>query len=291
MTEKPEAEILRRFAKFAADASPHLGPVREPDVAIVASQALHYSALDWLAYEAEMKSMRALAYYCRVPPRVVWENRLAELGSPRLVIVPSAHVLSDAAWDQLIESARGGASVLLSGPVERDAYWRPRGRLAALGLAAEVAPIHFQRGEIRIGEMKIAVVFDAQRQAYAEALALPRGETYLEIAVGRGRLFVVALPVEMAEGLEAAAQVYTHALRRAGVEPPFTGAFPSPGVLIHAQQMEASSLYLIVSESAQKETIAIRDTASGARIEMQIEPGRARLLLIDRKTGARLAEH
>ncbi|HKM89730.1 MAG TPA: hypothetical protein VJX29_03870 [Candidatus Acidoferrales bacterium] len=38
-----------------------------PQVTLVSSQALQYSALNWLALDAQMQAVRALEYACRVP--------------------------------------------------------------------------------------------------------------------------------------------------------------------------------------------------------------------------------
>src|SRR5437763_11613053 len=65
-TEKPEAAVMRNFAKFAAALSPHLHAPQQAQVAIIASQSAQYSALADLQIEAQRKSARALAYYARL---------------------------------------------------------------------------------------------------------------------------------------------------------------------------------------------------------------------------------
>ncbi|MBI3483648.1 MAG: hypothetical protein HY012_00640, partial [Acidobacteria bacterium] len=97
-TEKPEAEVLRKFAAFATAASGSLSRPEDPPVTIVTSQAFQYSALNWLALEAQTKAVRALHSYCRVPGAVLAENQLARLGNPRLVILPSPHALHEESW-------------------------------------------------------------------------------------------------------------------------------------------------------------------------------------------------
>src|SRR5437660_5049423 len=65
-TERPEATLLRNFAKVANSLSPFLAnpqrPAVAPVVAIVTSQAAQYSAISDLQIEAQRKAVRALAY-------------------------------------------------------------------------------------------------------------------------------------------------------------------------------------------------------------------------------------
>ena len=79
-----------------------------PEVAIVTSQVTQYSPLEHLEIEAQQKSLRALNYVCGMPAYVISENQLAQSANghfaslpreelPKLVILPSAHALSDEA--------------------------------------------------------------------------------------------------------------------------------------------------------------------------------------------------
>ena len=93
-TEKPEATVLRAFATFSKSASAHLVNPQLPSVAIITSQAAQFSVLADLQIEAQRKSVRALAYGARIAPYVIGENQIANLGSPKLAILPSAQAFS-----------------------------------------------------------------------------------------------------------------------------------------------------------------------------------------------------
>ncbi|HWQ03548.1 MAG TPA: hypothetical protein VNL38_03625 [Candidatus Nitrosotenuis sp.] len=289
-TEKPEASVLRALAIFAAQASPHFSRPKLPEVAVVYSQAFHYSALDWLAFEAEMRAVRVLEYDLRVPVFVVAENQLGKLGSPKLVILPSPHVLTDAAWTMLMKYVEAGGALLITGSAERDERWRPRGRLAALGVVATPQPIILRETEIRIGEQRVRAIFDAGKQAYLEALALPDGATFRELKLGKGQLFLLSHPAELAEDFLLSAVVYAHALVRAGVQIQTLGGPSGHGVLVRAVEMQDSVLYLLVSESDQKQDVSIVDVASEGALLRTLLPGRARLVLLRKKDGTVLAE-
>ncbi len=287
-TEKPEAELLRRFALFAAAAGPHMTGAVPAEVAIVTSQTLQLSPLMNLATEAQQKSVRALHYLCGVPAYVITENNLSKLGSPKLVILPAAQALGDEAWSALVEYVSGGGTLLVTGSVERDAHWRVTQRLAALGAPAAPEALLLRAGVQRIGARNVPLNFAFEKQQSAEVLRFADGETLHTLAHGKGRILVASAPVELAEGLQATADLYAWALGQAGVQSPFDGQTPA-GVLVRPVALADSVLYLIVSESANEETISVRDRLTGGEIKMKIAPGRAQLVLLNRAGGQVIA--
>ena len=288
-TEKPEAGVLRRFAAFAAATRGRLSEAEAPQVAIVTSQALQYSALNWLALDAQMKAVRALEYGCRVQATVVAENQLAQLGRPRLVILPSPQALGDEAWAQLVNYAKEGGTLLITGSMERDVHWRATARLRSLGLDAAPEPLTFHQAELDLAGEKISLSFAFDRQQFAEALAIADGRTFHELAVGKGKIYIANFPVELADGLDATVTVYRWALAKLDLDSPFTGTLPSPGVLVRRAVFRDALLYLFVSESAGDEEIALTDKETGAGFRFRLASRRARLLLLDRPSRKVLA--
>jgi hypothetical protein len=290
-TEKSEAEVLRNFAKFAA-ASGGLFVRPEPaEVAIVTSQAFQYSALNSLAVEAQMKAVRALHYYCRVPGYVVAENELPKMGNPRLVSLPSPHALSEEGWQALLKYVKNGGTLLVTGSMERDPHWAVTHRLSALGFDAAPQPLTYRQAELNLEGRPLALSFDGEKQRYIETLRFSDGKTFRELTWGKGRILFCSYPVELAEGLEASAALYGWALRSVGMKAPFEGKLPSPGVLIRPVFFRESVLYLIVSESGQDEDIAIKDNRTGADIRFRLPSGRARLVLVDKRTAQVISQY
>ena len=298
-TEKPEAALLRRFAEFAGAAGPHMSGARLPEVAIVTSQVTQYSPLENLEIEAQQKSVRAMNYVCGVPADVISENqvahgaagRFADLHAadyPKLVILPSAHALSDAAWTALLQYVDGGGTLLVTGSVERDAHWRATQRLAARGAPATAESLLLRAATQPYSDKSLALSFTHEKQQAAEYLHFADGKTFHTLTHGKGRIFIASEPVEIAEGLQPAAELYEWALGQAGVEKPFTGQTPA-GVLVRPLVLADSVLYLIVSESANTEKIAVHDKLSGGEINLTVAPGRAALVLLSRKDGHVLA--
>jgi len=283
-TEKPEAGVLRRFAAFAEATRGLLSDPPAPQVAVVTSQALQFSALNWLGLDAQMRAVRALEYGCRVPAVVVPENQIAQLGRPRLVILPSPLALGDEAWTQLVNYAKAGGTLLVTGSAERDRHWRTTARLRALQLDAVPQPLTFHQAELDLDGRRIPLSFAFDRQQFAEALASPDGRTFHELSVGSGKLYVTNYPVELAESLEPAIEVYRWVLSKTGMETPYAGTLPSEGVLIRRAVFRDALLYVFVSESASDEAIALRDKETGATFDFRLGSRRARLLLLDRKS-------
>ena len=290
-TERPEAKVLRDFAAFARAVQPHLRRPAAPDVAILTSQAFQYSSFTSIAVEAQQKAVRALSYACGIPASIVAENQVARLGAPKLVVVPSPQALGDEAWRRLLAYVEAGGHALITGSMERDEHWQPTACLADLGLDAAREPIMLRQASLALGARTIAVGYSQENQQHFDRLRFHDGRTLAEVARGKGKLWIAAEPVELAEGLEPTVSVYTEILRRAGIAPPFTGKPASPGVLIRAVVLADAVLYLFVSESSDREAIDLRDKLTGARLHFKLLPGRARLLLLDKKDGSVLAEY
>jgi hypothetical protein len=298
-TEKPEAALLKRFAEFAGAAGPHMSGTKLPDVAIVTSQVTQYSPLEHLEIEAQQKSVRALNYVCGMPAYVISENQLAQSANghfanlpqtelPKLVILPSAHALSDEAWNALVQYVSDGGTLLVTGSMERDAHWRATQRLAALGVPATPESLLLRTATQRIGDTSEKLSFTFDKQQGADHLRFADGETFHTLTRDKGKIFVASEPVELAEGLQAAADLYTWAMKQAGVEKPFTGQ-TSAGVLVRPLILADSVLYLIASESENIEKVSVHDKLSGGEINLTLSPGRAALILLSRKDGHVLA--
>ena len=290
-TERPIALVLRRFAKFAQLSGGYFQHPENAQVAIVTSQAFQYSALNGAAVEAQQKAVRALAYACRVQSDVVEENRIGQLGHPRLVILPSPMALGIAAWQALLDYVKAGGNLLITGSMERDGEWHVTDRLAALGLDAHPVTILFHQAQVTFGNEKVPLSFGAQTQVMLDALQTKDGKAFHEIRLGQGRLFIVNYPVELAQGTAATAQVYRWVLDQVGVHPPFSGTLPSPGVLIRPEVFSRAVLYLFDSESARAQPIDIRDGATGAEMKFVLPPLASRLILLSKPDGRVIARY
>jgi hypothetical protein len=283
-TEKPEATLLREFARFAPSLQEHLRDPQLPPIAIVTSQASQYSVMADFQLEAQRRSVRALTYHARLPLYVVAENQIERLGSPKLVILPSAQALSDAAWAALLKYADAGGNLLITGPVERDEHWQQRHRALELGVKAHTEPLVYHNAELKLGEHRISLAFGQQQQNWLDSLHFDDGSTLKEIPYGKGRIYWAVYPVELAEDLQSAAELYSFVAGRVGLSPPFSPLTPIPtGVLVFPTVMADSVLYVIVSDCDQDAAINIRDQATGAVFAFRLPAQHAAIAVIGKK--------
>jgi len=269
----------------------HLTEPQPNDVTILTSQAAQFSVLGSMGVDAQRRAVRAMNGVCRIAANVVTENHTAEIAASKLVVLPSAQVLRNETWQALMTYVANGGNLLLTGPVERDEHWALKDRLKDLGILATAATLDDRSASIDMGAESIDASFGIVAQKALETLHLPNGQTYLEVKHGKGTVFLVAAPVELAESPDVAAAVYRHVLARVGIQPAFDVAHLTPGVLVRADIRKDSVLYLFVSESAADQDIDITDKLTGADLKLHLPASRTKLMLLDRATGSVLASY
>jgi hypothetical protein len=283
-TEKPEATVLRAFAQFAPLLQEHLRAPKQPEVAILTSQAAQYSVLGDLQLEAQRRAVRALAYGAHVPASVIAENRIEKLGTPRLVILPSPQALGDAAWRVLLQYVDGGGNLLVTGPVDRNEHLQSVNRTSDLGIQAHTQPLTYHNASIRIGNRILELAFGQTQQNELESLVFENGSTLQQIPHGQGRIFWTSYPVELAEDLQASVDLYTYIVNQVSIAPAFVQQSPLPaGVLAFPTLLEDSVLYVFASDSANNAAINLRDQATGVRLTFTLPAEHAAIALIGRR--------
>jgi hypothetical protein len=291
-TEKPEATVMRDFAKFASSLQGHLRNPHMPSVAVISSQAAQFSVMAELQLEAQRKAVRGLAYYSHLALFAIAENRIDELGSPKLAVLPSAQALTEKAWRSLLKYVSNGGNLLVTGPVDRDEHWQRVLRAAELKLDAQTEPLAYHNAALRLGERTIPLSFDQQKQSLLEALRFNDGSTFRELSYGAGRVFWTSYPVELAEGSQSAADLYAYVAGLTGVAPGYKlQSALSPGVLVYATEMEDSVLYVMISDSADNATVDLRDQATGAALKLQLAGQHAAMALISKQARAVVAKY
>jgi hypothetical protein len=291
-TEKPEATVMRDFARFAKSLQNHLQNPKPPSVAIVTSQAAQFSILGWLQLEAQHQAVRALAYGSRIAPYVIAENQIAKLGSPQLVILPSPQSLGENTWQALLAYVKAGGNLLITGPVSRDEHWQLRDRAQDLGLHALTEPQSYRGAEIRLPGKSVPLSYGQPKQFALEALRFNDGSTWKEISSGKGKIFWAAYSAELAEGLDPAVAVYGYVLSVVKIKPMFDLVAPlPPSVLVHSAELQDSVLYILESENADDVPFDLRDSLTGARLTLKLPAQHAALALIGKQEKAVIARY
>jgi hypothetical protein len=294
-TEKPEATVMRNFAKFAAALSPHLQNPQPAQVAIIASQAAQYSAIGDMQIQAERKSVRALAYYDHLTPYLIYENHIEEMGSPKLAILPSAQALGEDGWQQLLKYVDRGGNLLITGPVDRDKHWQRINRAAQFIPGSTTWPLTFHNAIqfLRVNpESIIPLSFDQQSQTWLQTAQLGDGSTsYQEVVHGKGRIIWTSWPIELAQLDDAAGQLYRYVTGELGIDPLFEATALSAGIMCYPIQLQNSVLYVIVSDNAETEQVELRDRTTGAELNFLLPGEHAALALVGKKEKSVIAKY
>jgi hypothetical protein len=287
-TEKPEATVLRNVAKFAAAASPYLKNPKQPDVAVVTSQAAQFSVLGGLQLEAQQDAVRALGYDLHQPCYVIAESQIDKLGSPKLVILPAAQALRESTWQALLAYVKNGGNLLVTGPVSRDEHWHVVDRLTPLGIKARTEPLTAHTMLLYFGALAVpAISFDQQKQQILEYLRFADGSNAKELSLGNGKLFWISYPLELAETPVAAAGVYNTILDKLG----FHVGFQPFSTLIYPIEFPGAVLYILESETDRDADFSFHDPISGAELSIHLPAQHAALALIDRHTKQIVAKY
>ncbi|MEK0314918.1 beta-galactosidase [Cohnella sp. 56] len=283
-TEKPEADVSYDFGRFIGRIADLFEERELADIAVVFPYTNDFSSRRF-ACEATQSLTRVLAYDMKVPFYGISELHLDSLAAdkPRLIIVPSAHSFSDEALDQLLGHVEiHGGTLLFTGPIGLDAYWKPTTRAAeAVGTAYRLTNLSREEqvriagrtyrasfGDRKIGQLSKEVVPGADRDGWnrtAELLVRP---------LGAGKLLWCPLPLELNERTDTLQALYAAALEQAGAG---SGAMvweaggDHPGVYGTRLTFKRGSLYVFISESGADCEVAIADGESRYRFTLPSE--------------------
>jgi hypothetical protein len=291
-TEKPEAAVMEAYAVFAKSLQQHFRNPQQPSIAIVTSQAAQFSVIGDLQLEAQRKAVRALTYYDRLTPYTIAENQIGKLGTPTLAILPSPQALTEPTWKALLAYVDGGGNLLITGPLDRDEHWQLLSRAASANLDGHAEPLTYHNAMIKMSDRTILLSFDQQKQNLLDSLRFSDGSTLKEAAYGKGRIFWAAYPVELAEGTQSAADLYTYVVGRVGLAPMFDlQAQLSPGVLIYPTALDDAVMYVMISDAAEDAKIDLRDKTTGVRLTLQIPSQHAAVAVIGKKEKTVVAKY
>jgi len=271
--------MMRDLGAFARQAAPYADKFIQPGVAIVLPQSYQMSVSNSFALEAQKAAVRTLYNYAHGQGYAIGEYQTELLGSPKLILLPSPYGLTDSAWQAIEKRVREGAVLLVTGPFGEDAHFHATNRQQAAGLPYTLAPLtlrdsvlHFPGGDERLA-------FSGNKTTALNRAELPGGKDWVEKPFGKGSILFSALPVELNDNLQAVADVYSYAMKLAGVAAAYTTTSGDPGILICPSEYSNATLYVLASES-NREQVSFTDARSGKSFTGNLPAGRAALLLI-----------
>jgi hypothetical protein len=289
---KPELQVLEGISRFVAESMHDLGP-REPEPVVMVIPHSHMFSVRNFATAATQRCVRAMHYHLRVTMGAVGEYALERLDYvPKLLILPSPRILSEAAWQRLLELARDGATLLVTGPIDSDEHWLPVDRLERFGVEATVRPVA-QEEHLGIGNMMYRLSYRGDKfQRLEKSVQVPGAPARVaQFSEGRGRVIWSPLPVELAEQVAPTVVLYRHALGAANLEPLFHAERSDPGVLIYPAVYGEAVLYGIVSELGSASDVRLTHAETGTSLEVALPAGRAALALVGRSDGRTLGRY
>ncbi|WP_435166834.1 beta-galactosidase [Paenibacillus glycanilyticus] len=288
-TEKPEADVSYRFGSFMERIRDLFRDRELEDVAAVFPYSNDFSNRK-LAFDATTRLTRVLGYELKTPFRGVSEYHLdaLETAPAKLIIVPSAHNFADEAFARLLDIVdRTAATLLFTGPLGLDAYWREADRLS--DTFGQRKPANVVREErLAIGDKAYPVSYGHRRiaEVFKEAGygAEAGADQVMEAAYGQGRLIWCPLPVELNERAEPVAALYAHALEASGArrELEWLKGGDLAGVYGRSLRFKDGELFVFVSEYAHDAKIEVKSAATGTTYSFMLERERAVLFAVDR---------
>lgn len=289
---KPEFHVLRDVATFVGELLCGLGPREHEPALMVIPHSQMFSVRNF-ATEATQRAVRAMHYHCGVTMSGVSEYGLDRLHyAPQLIVLPSARILSDAAWQRLVEFAEEGATLLVTGPIDFDEHWLSAPRLVRFDITTGIRPVAQEENLELDGEV-LRLSYRGEKIQRVEKAVANGGTTarVMTTQVGRGRLIWSPLPVELAQQLEPTAALYRYALAQAGVAPRFATRRLDPGVLIYPAVYRDAVLYAVVSELGGPTSVSFTHSETATAVEIRLPPGRAALVLVHRRDGRILGRY
>jgi hypothetical protein len=270
---------MRDLGQFARQAAPFAGALTLPEVAIVLPQSYQLSVANASALEAQQTAVRALYNYARSQAYAVGEYQPELLGSPKLIILPSPFGLTDAAWAAIEQRVRDGATMLVTGPFAEDAHLHPTGRQAALGIPYVVGPLLTRENLFHFPGGDETLTYTGLKTTTLTRAIFSDGADWVEKPLGNGKILFAALPLELNGNLRAVADVYTYALKAAGIASVYSTSVTDPGILICPTRFSNATLYVLTSESNQT-SVSFTDLRSGKSFAGTLPSGHAALLLV-----------
>ncbi len=295
---KPELAALSGVAAFMRRVARHMEARETERVVLIIPHSQLFSVRN-TATECTRRAVRALEYRLGVACRTVSEMFPERAGEADLLVLPSPRILREDCWQALLRKVHGGATLLASGYIEDDEYWRPVARLKRFGLEtypAEVdheeqmvLPLQCHGGALRMA-FSSQLWYEKAVGASGESLPLQ------SFQYGKGHLLYCPVPIECTLAEDHTEAVYREACRLARLPcaTPEEGA--GPGLLIRAVTFRKAGLFLVSNESGVVQNAVLRGEALVGvnpqwRLSVTIPAGRSCLFLVDRAKGVMLDSH
>ncbi|HZO89915.1 MAG TPA: hypothetical protein VFB38_16415 [Chthonomonadaceae bacterium] len=240
-TEKPELEVFRELSRFFWNNRHRMVGRQLEETVIVIPHSNMFSVRNF-ADTATRRAVRTLEYDLGVPTRTVSEYRIQDIGDPKFILLPSPRVLTQACWEALLAKVEAGATLLVTGPIDWDEYWRPVPRLKAFGIEAQTRPVTHDDLFREVYNSSYPVHFAGDKMQKVDKAVLEDRDalSFRVLSHGQGQIYYCPLPLELSEDWPSLFYMRVGAFRR-------DIKFGEP--LRRRIEFAEHTLYLIVSET------------------------------------------
>jgi hypothetical protein len=194
-------------------------------------------------------------------------------------------VLTTKCWDTLLTEARRGATVAISGAIDKDDHWLQAERL--LPVRARTSPVA-ESEAVTIDGQEHLTRYDGEKMQRIEKAVVQRSDRPVQpivLSQGSGQIVWSTLPLELGDSMTALVAFYKHALAQARIAPVFTASPRTPAVLILPSVFRDVVLYTFVSEIDRNTRMTITHRESGTRFSVLVPAERTAMVLLERRTG------
>lgn len=204
-TEKPEMEAFREAARFFAAGARWMTGRKPEDTVVVISHAALFSPEN-RAYDSIRRAVRTLEYSFGVGCRCVAERNLKDAAGAKTILLPAPGLMSDSCLKGLLQLAKKGARVLITGAVDKDEYERELKLAVENGFPGEGRPV-MREEYLEIENEAIRVPFGSDTLL---SLRCGPGHEIIRLPIGSGEMIFCPIPVELAEGPLPTEALYSH---------------------------------------------------------------------------------
>lgn len=283
-TEKPELEAFRGIAQFVTTHAERFKDRVLEEVCLIIPHSAVFSTRGQ-GDRVSRIAVRTLESRLGVPVRAVSEYFPEHIGAPKLILLPSPNGLDSRCWEAVLRAVEQGATLLVTGPLDRDPYMRPVPRLSALDgtlhsafetilrhepftLAREVLQGVF--GGDKLQRLEKQNVMDSEGKLQKELLSLSHGA---------GAILYTGLPLELSEN-DSLVALYRHACGVAGI----TVRPQNPeGITVRRVEYRDSLLFLVYSEASSTENTTV--SFEKAHFTCEVNAGSAVMVFVERESG------
>jgi len=229
---------------------------------------------------ASRRAIQVLTKALHMGATVFDEQDLSRMRTPKMVILPSPGALSHAAWKHLVKYVEKGGTLVMSGVVERDSYFRVTSRLGEVGIPGLgpglVAPqeLMFMSGD------QFLLTYSGEKPHWLEREVWQGEASVWESHVGRGQILFSPQPLEFADQFAPVVQFYTRGMEMAQIEPYLIVEDYIPTTYIRLIRFREADLVVAINEANDPVamTFSIHDLPKSWRIELPAQHGGAYLI-------------